>query len=595
MFGSTWLLGLLAQYLIVAGTPFPPLEIGQERLLRVLSEVVTGPARGQLLALHLDAALPTHLSEAAMWSLRLTPHLTLNMHNTTRDSTHQAVSLLRYKRPLHILVWYTPLPEVLQALCYQWKPFNLLLLSLGPTSATSLLREQALHTVENVVSLELLPAVGNNSDLIGVFTLFPFSMDPITFLGHWERSIFGSWKALFPDRFPTLEGYTFHILSWLNDPPAFYGDASKPRGFSKTILEVLAAKINFTYTLTFEPPDLKWGSIENGSWIGILGMMARKEQNFSINLFTPTFERGQVFDPSVTTWVDTLSVFLQSPQQLPKWLSIFQPLSLFVVASLALITAIASASQALKGALVGQSMPSLPRAPMERVLLAVWLLCCLVFSAAYTSNLVGILTRPGYSRRLYTLQELVDSHHRIAVVDNGGFLAQELQTTQDPTLGSLRSKIDLFSLDDAVAALRQGSHAIIKLYSYLTLELYDYVEDDEWYAMKQDVRGAPSVWYFPKQTPWKYKFDKIILQLTWSGVIQHWQKVEVEAYKKYIKKRSNKRRGLREESRSPQALTLAHLEGVFYMVGFAWTISGFILLLEILKHRYRGHFVRRRC
>ncbi|KAG0719414.1 Ionotropic receptor 21a [Chionoecetes opilio] len=239
-------------------------------------------------------------------------------------------------------------------------------------------------------------------------------------------------------------------------------------------------------------------------------------------------------------------------------------------------------------------MPSLPRAPMERVFLAVWLLCCLVFSAAYTSNLVSILTRPGYSRRLHTLQELVESHHRIAVVDNGGFVASELQTTQDPTVGSLRSKIDLFSLEVAIDALRQGSHAIIKTYGSTALQLYEYyVEDDEWYAMKQDVRGTQTVWYFPKQTPWKYKFDEIILQLTWFGLIQHWKQVEINAYKKSIK-RSNKGQGLREESRSPQALTLAHLEGVFYMVGFAWTISGFILLLEILMHRYGGRFAGRR-
>ncbi|KAG0730473.1 Glutamate receptor ionotropic, delta-1 [Chionoecetes opilio] len=348
MVGSTWLLGLLAQYLIVAGTAYLPLERRQERLLRVLSEVVSGPAREQLLILHLDAALPPDLIEAATRSLRLTPHLTLSIQHSTRGSTHQAVPLLRYKRPLHILVWYTPLPELLQTLCNQWKPSSLLFLSLGPTSATSLLREESLHIVENAVSLELIPTVGNSSDLIGVYTLFPFSMDPHKYLGHWERSTFGSWKALFPDRFPTFEGHTFHLATWIDDVPFFYGDASEQKGISITILEILSAKMNFTYTVTLKPPDLKWGTLENGSWIGVLGMIARNEKNFTVNALTITSDRLQSFDRSVSIWRDAMTVFLPRPQQLSKWLSIFQPLTLIMLACLALVTVIASASQHLQ-------------------------------------------------------------------------------------------------------------------------------------------------------------------------------------------------------------------------------------------------------
>ncbi|KAG0717069.1 hypothetical protein GWK47_055184 [Chionoecetes opilio] len=236
-------------------------------------------------------------------------------------------------------------------------------------------------------------------------------------------------------------------------------------------------------------------------------------------------------------------------------------------------------------------MRLLPGAPMERVFLAVGSCFSLppppiqvIWLAFDAFQGISSPSHPPHLGR---------ESHRIAVVDNGGFVASELQTTQDPSVGSLRSKIDLFSLEDAIDALRQGSHAIILMYNYITLEFEYYMENDEWYAMKQDVLGTQVVWYFPKQTPWKYKFDEINLQLSWFGLIQHWKQVEINAYKKSIK-RSNKGRGLREESRSPQALTLAHLEGVFYMVGFAWTISGFILLLEILKHRYGGRFAGRR-
>ncbi|MPC29888.1 hypothetical protein E2C01_023141 [Portunus trituberculatus] len=100
--------------------------------------------------------------------------------------------------------------------------------------------------------------------------------------------------------------------------------------------------MNFTYTLTPKPPDLKWGIIENGSWVGLLGMIARGEKNFTINSFSLTEDRAQMFDSSPFIHFDRYSAFLPSPQQIPEWLSIFRPFTVGVLASLALTTAMCS-------------------------------------------------------------------------------------------------------------------------------------------------------------------------------------------------------------------------------------------------------------
>ena len=341
-----WLLALL--YVIVAGTPFLDMGRRQEQLLRALNEVVSGPAQGQLLVLHLDAVLPTDLLEAVMQSLQFTSHIILSFRNNHNWPTDEALTLFHYKKPLHILIWFTPSPELLQSFCYYWKPQSLLFLSLGSTSATSLLREEALHIVKNVVSLESLPVAGNNSDSIGVFTRFPFSSGSETFLGYWRRDTFGSWIALFPNRFSVFEGYTFHISTWFNDIPFLYGDELKPKGAMIKVLEIFSAKLNFTYTLTLKSPDLKWGATVNGSWNGVLGMIAKKEKNFTINSFMITSERMQAFDSSAIVIIDRISVLLLSPQQLPKWLSIFRPFSPAVLVFFASIIAILSISLALK-------------------------------------------------------------------------------------------------------------------------------------------------------------------------------------------------------------------------------------------------------
>ena len=41
----------------------------------------------------------------------------------------------------------------------------------------------------------------------------------------------------------------------------------------------------------------------------------------------------------------------------------------------------------------------------------------------------------------------------------------------------------------------------------------------------QDVTVGQLAWFFPKQTPWKHKFDETIQQLSWFGLIQYWHKV----------------------------------------------------------------------
>ena len=66
----------------------------------------------------------------------------------------------------------------------------------------------------------------------------------------------------------------------------------------------------------------------------------------------------------------------------------------------------------LQRSLVNQSAPALLLPPWKRLFVTVWLLCCLVITAAYTCNLVGIFTRPAYPRRLRTLQELTGSSFR---------------------------------------------------------------------------------------------------------------------------------------------------------------------------------------
>ncbi|MPC60808.1 putative glutamate receptor [Portunus trituberculatus] len=309
----------------------------QEKQLQVLSEVVSGPARGKILALHLDAALPADIRQAVLGveAVRREPHFILNLdldhsHGKRSQKPVKAAALSHgfscSSYILHVVVWITIQPEPLQWLWLHWKPRNLLLFSMGSSIDNSVLKYEALSSVEKLTLIRHLSAEADRgSDTLGVFTVLPFSSTGVQFLGPWERESFSSWEALFPDRFPSFQGYTFHIASRLDTESFFF--LSKKNHWKKirlglNIVECLSAKLNFTYTTTKNSPDSKWGAFSNGVWNGVMGMIHRREKNFTINDLVIDINRGRDFDFSTTIYMDGFGVYLRSPDPLPNWMSI---------------------------------------------------------------------------------------------------------------------------------------------------------------------------------------------------------------------------------------------------------------------------------
>ncbi|KAK8391236.1 hypothetical protein O3P69_017124 [Scylla paramamosain] len=432
------------QVILASGSAAISASRRYERQLVILSEVVSGPALGRPLALHLDATLPADLHQAVLSveSVRRTPHLILtfglnqsHLWQPRQEAAVEAPSCgFSSSSMLHVVLWFTPRPKFLHELWVHWKPRNLLFFSLGSSLAADVLWDEALSGVNKLALIGHLSAEANRDpDAFGVYTMLPFSSG-VQLLGPWRRDSFSSWEALFRDR------------------------------------EMVG----------------KWGAIENGSWVGILGTMARKEKNFTISGFYINEERLSGFDPSVTVGSESSSVFVPSPKPLPEWLSIVRPFSPSAWASFMMVVVISvfsmatmeratrghntnvslAAWQDLPRALVAQSIPNLPAVLWQRVFVAIWFLGCLVATAAYTCNLVSIFTSITYPGRLRTLQDLADSNYRLALLDNGGYTVRLVLYSEGPLYQKMRQKLDLFaSIDDAVTALKAGQHAIVAIES----------------------------------------------------------------------------------------------------------------------------------
>lgn len=327
-----------------------------ERQLLVLSEVLSGPAHGKPLALHLDTTIPADVQQAVlgMEALQRTPHFTLslglNYSQRWWPRQETASAALPHDSPamLHVVLWVTPRPELLKALWLLWKPRHLLFFSLGSRPGTEVLRDEAVSNVEKIALIGHLCAKAEQCpDALSVYTILPFSSRGVQFLGPWEQRSFTSWETLFPDRFPSFEGHTFHLATWMVDYPYLYlKNTSSPQGtgISIRVLEAFSSLLNFSYTLTVKPPEPVYGGKLNGSWAGILGMVLRKEKNFSINTFYLTPERYKDFDPSSYWGYSKVGAFLLTPPPLPMSLNLLRPFTFGVWTSVAFCFALAVCS-----------------------------------------------------------------------------------------------------------------------------------------------------------------------------------------------------------------------------------------------------------
>lgn len=53
----------------------------------------------------------------------------------------------------------------------------------------------------------------------------------------------------------------------------------------------------------------EWGSLENGTWNGLLGEVYRREKNLTMNYFTVTYQRAKDFDYSTSFYTEGLVNF----------------------------------------------------------------------------------------------------------------------------------------------------------------------------------------------------------------------------------------------------------------------------------------------
>lgn len=320
--------------------------------LNALVHITSRLAVGKKIILHHDPDLPSDVLNTVLTlpGMKNVPRVSMTYsHSCNANFNMQVNNKLiksgRTSRTIHIFLFIKHNPKHLELLCSSWTPRYLVLYSFVQVNNTSVLGDPALVGVEKLVLItedDRRKKIHRPS--LFVYTTLPFSSKLHSFLGEWTPQRFPTLETLLVDRYPTFEGHTFEIASWVGEMPFIYQRNSTERveGVSIELVNSLALVLNFTYTLIDKPPDSKFGNRNNGSWDGLFGLIQRREKVFSINNLYLSAERAMFFDASVPCWQDGYGVFLLTPEPLPKWMSVYRTFNpavwVLIVASLSVTT-----------------------------------------------------------------------------------------------------------------------------------------------------------------------------------------------------------------------------------------------------------------
>ena len=113
----------------------------------------------------------------------------------------------------------------------------------------------------------------------------------------------------------SLEGHQIKIVSTYNPPVVTYieDNCTSRKCFKGMVADAwnaLAEKMNFTYTIK---KAYQWGTLENGKWNGMVGILERKEADIAVTDLTISNARSFAVDYLPSFMVKTEELFINNP------------------------------------------------------------------------------------------------------------------------------------------------------------------------------------------------------------------------------------------------------------------------------------------
>ncbi|KAK7489275.1 hypothetical protein BaRGS_00019527, partial [Batillaria attramentaria] len=385
------------------------------------------------------------------------------------------------------------------------------------------------------------------------------------------------------------------------------------------LLQELATRLNFSYTLTLHPRHLSWGQeLDNGSWDGPIGILTRKEADVALSIFALTAGRSSVVDPtsplahdsSVIIFrkeptgedVDILSFFLQ-PFQTPVYVAIGGCFVSVLVLLLLLekcrwwfggrqratsfLHSLKVDAEALVAGLVQEPVHFEIAFLPGRVLMWAWLMFGVVLASVYSSKLTSSLTVSDQALPFTSLSQLLNQDTYTWGVVSGVHLESVLKKTKNTEYQQFYEGVLRFAKDDpTVNAPTYDAHkskVMSGRYAFFTVEsdLYNL-----WSQETCDLARIPEsymtngkVFYLQKNSPYTPMFNQVIDRMVENGLLEYWKR-------KWQPSNHRCDPDVRQKSR---VIGLAETQAAFYLAGVGAGLAALALGMECLVYKIRGN------
>ncbi|XP_022243778.1 glutamate receptor ionotropic, delta-1-like [Limulus polyphemus] len=385
-------------------------------------------------------------------------------------------------------------------------------------------------------------------------------------------------------------------------------DTSHRNPLSSCSLNRAKNSLYFSYFIK-SPKDNEWGTkLSNQSWTGMIGMVHRKEADIAIDSIAITEEREEAVDFTSPYVYDSVRFVTSAPKNKDRALAIIKPfswqvwlgicLSVFVATSVVTFISIvmktrnrpsqwANTLWYVTGCLISQGgRISLYNYCSVRVFLAIWWFIAVIFSASYSGTLMShmtIFTKEQPIDTVYDLKtEILKGRYSCGVL-KGAFLQQRLMDPNDPVYGVLgkSARIDSSNVveTDNVGLLR----ALKSNYAYIsTLEWMQFltvkIGEDRFHFAKDSLEGATLGIPLQKGCPYKGSFNKVIVRIVESGLIQKWTEDVKEDLRRNVT--------IHTLDDTVRALELDDLLGAFYCLLIGHLFSTALLVAELVHWKF---------
>ncbi|XP_046561980.1 glutamate receptor ionotropic, delta-1-like [Haliotis rubra] len=368
--------------------------------------------------------------------------------------------------------------------------------------------------------------------------------------------------------FPNVKyGYNLrHIDITIQPWPGFMervddGNVTRYQGMCIEMLKVLQEALNFTYTL-FENKDKTWGTVENGSWIGMVGELQRREADLALADVTIHYQRDQVVDfvlPAFGTEVTDI-VYRKWKTEDFSWKNLARPFSPLVVlciaAALIFVMLMVAVTERLNpyysgtterqspldlswktiwyllGSVLMQGGTQEPGSCTGRVLLSTWWLFCIVIAATYSATLIVSFAVKEETVPFKSLAELVENEEyrwgmfdgSIAMLILTNSTRPEFQKAINGVRKFAQSDPSVFSRDINVQLRKVQTEKYALISSRATLEYMQSVSKPlDLRIVGEKLYSTHVALAVPPRSPFLPDFQRVMATMSEIGLLETWE------------------------------------------------------------------------